>query len=197
MFVGAHVGDPAPMCSVIDPATDPTMGWKAGAVQVRICTDRKAGWPVDAEGSIVRAGKPLRPQDHSDRLVHLTMWYYQPEKKPCLHIAYGMQFKGDRVNPPDVRAAFVRDPDGHGYTMTYAIPWTLLHAGDDPPQPGDELGCCWNVHWSDEDGRLWKGYLVDVLNQAEKGYTYQRAATWGRAIFHATGRLPPGTVTPR
>jgi hypothetical protein len=48
-----------------------------------------------------------------------------------------------------------------------------------------------------EKGRLWKGYLVDVLNPAEKGFTYFRAATWGKAIYHPTGRLPPGTVRPR
>jgi hypothetical protein len=196
LYIGAHVGDPAPMRSVIDPKTDPTAGWKAGAVQVRISTDRAADWPLQAEGSLVRKA-PLRPQDKSDRLVHLTMWYYQPEALPCLHIQYGMDFHGEVVNPPDVRCAFKKDADGRAYVLEYAIPWRLLHAETDPPRGGDVLAACWNVHWSDEDGRLWKGYLVDVLNPQEKGYTYQRAATWGRATFHAKGNLPPGTVVPR
>src|SRR5207253_2273416 len=64
LYVGAHVGDPAPLCSVIDPAADPSVGWKGGAVQVRICTDSALPWPVDAEGSLVR--KRLRPQDRSN-----------------------------------------------------------------------------------------------------------------------------------
>lgn len=196
LYIGAHVGDPAPMRSVIDPKTDPTVGWKAGAVQVRISTDRGAGWPLDAEGAIVRK-LPLRSQDTSNRLVHLTMWYYQPEASPCLHIAYGMNLNRDVVNPPDVRGAFKKDADGRGYVLEYAIPWRLLHAEADPPRAGDVLAACWNVHWSDEDGRLWKGYLVDVINPQEKGYTYQRAATWGRAIFHPKGNLPAGTVMPR
>jgi len=67
--------------------------------------------------------------------------------------------------------------------MEYAIPWSLLNAESDPPQAGDTLAACWNVHWSDEGGRLWKGYLVDVLNPKEEGYTHARAATWGKAIF--------------
>lgn len=197
LYIGAHVGDPAPMCSVFDPAVDPSVGWKGGAVQVRLCTDPAFGWPVDAEGYLVRGRKPLRPQDRSDNLVHLTMWYYQPEAKACLHVNYGMDYHGDRVNPPRMIAAFKKDADGRGYTMTYAIPWSVLNCEGRPPRAGDELGCCWNVHWSDEEGRLWKGYLVDVTNPQEKGFTYQTARTWGRAIFHANGQLPPGAATPR
>jgi len=196
LYIGAHVGDPAPMRSVIDPKTDPTAGWKAGAVQVRISTDRAAGWPLQAEGSLVRKA-PLRPLDRSAQLVHLTMWYYQPEKLPCLHIQYGMNFHGEVVNPADARGAFKEDSDHRGYVLEYAIPWRWLHAEADPPRGGDLLAACWNVHWSDDGGRLWKGYLVDVLNPSEKGYTYQRAATWGRAIFHPKGNLPKGTVLPR
>ncbi len=197
LYIGAHVGDPAPMCSVFNPAIDPSVGWKGGAVQVRICADPSFGWPVDAEGCLVRGRKPLRPQDRSDHLVHLTMWYYQPEAKPCLHVNYGMDFHGDRVNPSGMIAAYRKDADGRGYTMTYAIPWSVLNCHARPPRAGDELGCCWNVHWSDEEGRLWKGYLVDVTNPQEKGFTYQTAKTWGRAIFQPTGKLPPGTVVPR
>jgi hypothetical protein len=195
LYIGAHVGDPAPMCSVIDPTTDPTVGWKGGAVQVRLCSDRLAAWPIDAEAPIVR--REQRPQDRSDNLIHLTMWYYQPEGKPCLHIAYGMDFHSDVVNPMEAKGAFRKDADGRGYTLEYAIPWELLSCGSNPPRGGDELAACWNVLWSDDDGRLWKGLLVDGLNPHEKGYTYQRAQTWGRARYHKTGNLAPGTVVPR
>jgi hypothetical protein len=197
LYVGAHVGDPAPMCSVIDPKTDPTAGWKGGAVQVRLCADRLAAWPIDAEAPIVRGKLTSRPQDRSDNLLHLTMWYYQPEGQPCLHIAYGMDFHGDVVNPREAKGAFRKDADGRGYTLEYAIPWELLSCGSSPPRGGDELAACWNVLWSDDDGRLWKGLLVDGLNPYEKGYTYQRAQTWGRARYHKTGNLAPGTVVPR
>ncbi|MBY0523474.1 MAG: FecR domain-containing protein [Gemmataceae bacterium] len=197
LYIGAHVGDPAAMSSIIDPKTDPSVGWKGGAVQVRLCTDRGLGWPVDAENGIIRQGRPMRPQDRSKQLVHLTMWYHLPGKQPCLHIAYGMNFHGDLINPPEARGVFRKDADGRGYTLEYAVPWSLLTAGQKPPEGGETMGACWNVHWSDENGRLWRGYLVDILNPNEKGFTYLRAQTWGRAVYHKTGNLAPGMIVPR
>jgi hypothetical protein len=185
LYIAAHVADPAPMCSVIDPDADPTSGWRGGGVQVRLSTDREAGYPIDAESPIAARGKRryFRPQDVSNQLIHLTMWYHKPSDRPCLHIAYGMDFHGDLVNPVGFHGAFKKDADGHGYTMEYAIPWVMLNAGSNPPHGGDSLAACWNVHWSDEEGRLWRGYLIDVIHPRETGFTYQRAATWARAIY--------------
>lgn len=185
LYIGAHVGDPAPMLNVFDPATDPTVGWKGGAVQVRLSTDR-SNKVLTAQSYLV-PGHRLQPLDRSPQLNHLTMWYCKPKEEACLHVAWGMDFKRDAANPTGFRGAFRKDADGRGYTMEYAIPWTLLNAEADPPRAGDVLGACWNVHWSDEDGRLWKGYLVDIVNSQEKGFTYQRAATWGQAIYLAKG----------
>jgi hypothetical protein len=200
LYVGAHVGDPSPMCSMIDPEIDPRVGWKGGGVQVRLSTDRKFRWPQAGQwpklGLIDDNYKP-HPQDRSDHLVHLTMWYWKRKGQACLYLEYGMDIHGGRVNPPGYRGAFRRDRDGLGYTVEYAIPWDQLSAGNDPPLAGDELGACWEVHWSDEEGRLWRGKLVDVLNPGEKGLTYFRAATWGKAIYHRTGHLPKGAVAPR
>ena len=195
LYIGAHVGDPAPMANAFDPATEPSVGWKGGAVQVRVSTDR-SNKVLTAQSSLV-PGHKLQPLDRSPLLNHLTMWYCKPKDQACLHVAWGLDFKREAVNPPGCRGAFRKDADGRGYTMEYAVPWNLLNAGDDPPRGGDVLGACWNVHWSDEDGRLWKGYLVDIVNPHEKGFTYQRAATWGQAIYHAKGMLPKGAVTPR
>jgi hypothetical protein len=197
LYVAAHVGDPAPMCSVIDPATDPSVGWKGGAVQVRLSTDRALGWPIDAANHLGDRGRGREPRDVNPRLAHVTMWHYRLRNEACLYVDHGMNFHGPVVNPPGFRGAFRKDADGRGYVLEYAIPWEALHAAADPPRGGDVLGACWNVHWSDEDGRVWRGYLIDVLNPAAKGFTYQRALTWGRAVYHPTGRLPRGTVVPR
>lgn len=198
VYIGAHVADPAPMCSVIDPVTDPTLGWKAGGVQVRLSSDKALGWPTDAVNGLGARGKKERMRNETDlKIAHLTMWYCAPKKLPCLHIAYGMDFKKDVTNPDGFRGAFHKDKDGRGYTLEYAIPWRLLNVAEDPPHAGDTLGCTWNVHWSDEEGRLWRGYLVDVLNPDEKDFTYFSARTWGKAIYHATGKLPAGTVKSR
>jgi hypothetical protein len=89
------------------------------------------------------------------------------------------------VNPPGVVGAFRRDADGQGYVVEYAIPWRVLHAEDDPPQRGDTLAAVWQVHWSDETGRLWRDQLVEIRNPHEprRIVVYERAATWGRAEF--------------
>jgi len=182
LYIGAHVRDPSPMRSVIDPGTDPNVGWKGGSVQVRLSTDRSAGWPAGGD-LFMKKGQTRTPKDVSNKLAHITMWYYRPTGQPCLHVEYGMDFHGMQMNPQGYQGAYTKDADGRGYTMEYAIPWSLLNAESDPPQAGDTLAACWNVHWSDEGGRLWKGYLVDVLNPKEEGYTHARAATWGKAIF--------------
>ncbi len=190
LYIAAHIGDPAPMRNVIDPATDGESGWRGGGLQVRLSTDRALGWPVDANASNYYQFRRIQPDAArlanatSERLAHLTMWHHAPSAQHCLHVAYGMDFHGGVVNPPGYRAAFRQDADGHGYTLEYAIPWTLLNAPR-PPQPGDTLAMSWTAHWSDEGGRLWRGQLVELRNASEpvRIHTWERAATWGRALY--------------
>ncbi|MEX0687919.1 MAG: hypothetical protein WD072_04555 [Pirellulales bacterium] len=79
----------------------------------------------------------------------------------------------------------MRHPDGRGYTLEYAIPWTTLGFADDPPQSGDTLATAWELHLSDETGRLWRNQIIEIRNQKEPPgiFLFERAATWGRANF--------------
>ncbi len=190
LYIAAHLGDPAPMRNVIDPVTDGEFGWRGGGLQVRLSTDRALGWPVDANAPNYYQFRRIQPDAArlanatSERLAHLTMWHHAPSSQNCLHIAYGMDFHGGVVNPAGYRAAFGRDADGRGYTLEYAIPWALLNAPQ-APRPGDMLAMSWTAHWSDETGRLWRGQLVELRNASEpvRIHTWERAATWGRAVF--------------
>ena len=185
LYIAAHVGDPAPMRNILDPRTDADRAWCGGAVQVRVSTDRARGWPLRAEAPWqIRGRRAVRPEDISDRLAHLTLWYYAPEKRACLHVNYGLDLHGDAVNPPGFRGAFRADPDGRGYTAEYAIPWSLFGApAGEQPRSGDVLATSWNVHWSNGSGRLWQGHLIEIFNPKESGWTFLRAATWGKAIY--------------
>lgn len=196
LYVGGHVGDPFPMRSKISPDTAREIYGMGGCVSFRISTDRRMGWPVRAEHADLRRGRPAGPEDLSEKLAFMTLWYYEPEKKACLHFRYGMDLHGTTVNPPGYRGAFRRDADGQGYTFEYAVPWNLLHAAEDPPRAGDVLGAMGLVHWSDALGQTWQGQLIDVANPLERGWNFYNARTWGRAIYHATGALPAGTVRP-
>ena len=119
----------------------------------------------------------------TSRLTFLVLWYFAAEKRPCLHLRHGMDFHGRQVNPPGYRGAWKKHADGLGYTIEDAIPWSLLHAADDPPRSGDTLAAAWLVHWSDSNGRDWRGLLIDIVNPAETGWIFQNAATWGRASY--------------
>jgi hypothetical protein len=185
LYVAARVGDPMPMRNLIDPNTDPWSAWMGGSVQLRLSTDRSFGWPLTARKP--NSQEP-RPQDISDRIVHLTLWYFQPREQPCLEIRYGMNMDRGLVNPPGWQGAFRKAPDGKSYTVECAIPWTLLGAGSDPPQASDELGLSWTVNWSDASGRRWKGQLVEIKNppyadRGQKALTFLDAETWGKAIY--------------
>ncbi len=190
LYLGAHIGDPAPMRNVVDPSTDGELGWRGGGLQVRIATDPGLGWPVEgnaAEYYLMRRMTTDVSQVAKAtnlHLVHLTMWYHAPSTQPCLHLAFGMDFHGSKISPTGYRAAYRMDADGRGYTLEYAIPWRLLNAPR-APQPGETLAISWTAHWSDAGGRLWRGQWVELRNSAEppRIHTWERAATWGRAVF--------------
>jgi hypothetical protein len=190
LYLAAHMGDPAPMRNVVDPATDGELGWRGGGLQVRIAADPALGWPVEGNAAEYYTMRRLTTdaaqvaKATNSHLVHLTMWHHAPSAQACLHLAFGMDFHGSMVNPPGYRAAYHKDADGRGYTMEYAIPWRLLNAPR-APQSGETLAISWTAHWSDAGGRLWRGQWVELRNSAEppRIHTWERAATWGRAVF--------------
>ncbi|MCU0872085.1 MAG: hypothetical protein MUE50_07045 [Pirellulaceae bacterium] len=191
LYIAAHIGDPAPLRNVMDPATDGELGWRGGGLQVRLSTDRELGWPVDANAPVYYQFRRIQPDTAhlanatSERLAHLTFWHHAPSARNCLHVAYGMDFHGGAVNPPGYRGVFRKGDDGRGYTLEYAVPWSLLGAAETPPRPGDTLAVSWTTHWSDAGGRLWRGQLVELRNSSEpvRIHTWERAATWGRALY--------------
>jgi hypothetical protein len=191
LYIAAHVGDPLPLRSIIDPEIDGDWGWRGGGVQVRVSTDRQMGWPARGNGPSYYMQRPITPSAEDEewarnpRLAHLTMWFHAPTQTPCLTINEGMQFTNSVTNPAGFVGAFVPDADGKGYTMEYAIPWALLGCGDDPPQRGDVLATVWQVLWADEAGRIRREQMVEIRNPDEplQINVWERAATWGRAEY--------------
>jgi ferric-dicitrate binding protein FerR (iron transport regulator) len=191
LYIAAHIGDPMPMRGIIDPEVDAGYGWQSGGVQVRVSTDRRMGWP--ARGNSwgyyrLRQIEPTAEQMElaaNPRFAHLTMWFHAPTKTPCLTIVDGMLTGPLVVNPAGFSGAFRADDDGKGYTLEYAIPWTLLGCADDSPRSGDALAAVWQVNWSDEAGRMRREHMVEVRNREEplRINVWERAATWGRAEY--------------
>lgn len=190
LYLAAHIGDPAPLRNVVDPSTDGELGWRGGGLQVRLATNPALGWPVEGNSAAYYTMRRLATDEAQvakatdPHLVHLTLWHHAPTSQSCLHLGFGMDFHDGQANPPGYRAAYRRDADGRGYTLEYALPWSLLKAPR-PPQPGDLLAMSWTVHWSDAGGRLWRGQWVELRNSAEpvRIHTWEHAATWGKAVF--------------
>ncbi|MEX0668863.1 MAG: hypothetical protein WD060_00190 [Pirellulales bacterium] len=191
LYIAAHVGDPLPLRSIIDPEIDGAWGWRGGSVQVRVSTDRQMGWPARGNGSSYYMQRLITPSPEDEErarnpgLAHLTMWFHAPTQTPCLTINDGMQFANSITNPTGFVGAFIPDADGKGYTMEYAIPWSLLGCGDDPPQRGDVLAAVWQVIWADDAGRVRREQMVEIRNPDEplQINVWERAATWGRAEY--------------
>jgi len=175
LFIAAHVADNTPLVNRHDPKVEPNRGWDADALQVRLCSDPKAPYPL--------------PASNSDRIVHLTIWHYTDRREAVLHVQYGMDYHGTRVLAgAGSGVAFRKDADGRGYTLEARVPWKLLNAGDAPPRAGDRIALVVQPLWGDAAG--WKQVCTfnDVIRQA--GFSFQGTAMWGRAIFSAKGDLP-------
>lgn len=111
LYIAAHVGDPRPLRNSIFPESEQAVSdvcWKGGSIQVWLSTDRQWGWPVEA----YYAPYSPRPNDSaqqqrdtSNKLVGLILWYHQPEQRPYLHVAYGMDRHGQILSagPESVR----------------------------------------------------------------------------------------------
>ena len=191
LYIGAHVGDPAPLRNVIESGPD-ALPWKGGALQVRVATDPKLGWPLRGESDRAMNKERRLPEDVSNGLTHLTMWYLRPKDQAQLHVQYGLDYHDTLWNPPGFRGAFHADADGRGYNLEYAIPWSLLHSSG-PPPANVPLAINWVLHWSNAGGREWRGQLVDILNPAAANWrTYAHGPAWGKAIYHRQ----PATVKP-
>jgi hypothetical protein len=189
LYIGAHVGDPEPMRNSSEGPTE----FAGGSVIVRLSTDRTLGWPLKGTRSDAHSQNPkdpASPDSLSDRVVSMILSHDARTGNARLGLQYGFRFRPEKEQPVGWRGAYRRDADGRGYTLEYAIPWALLHCETDPPHAGDTMAALWMVHWSDADGRLCRGQLVEVTNPHSRtnlGITpenfFQNGAAWGRALY--------------
>jgi hypothetical protein len=191
LYVAARVGDPLAMRNAIDPQLDPRVVWQGGGLQIFLSVDRATGWPADGNGPSYYFNRgieaPLAEQVKAEnpRLMTLVMTHHAPTKTDRLFLGRAPDFPIAELPTLTFEGRFVRQPNGRGYTLEYAIPWATLGVADDPPQPGDSLAAAWELHFADETGRLWRTQIIEIRNRSEPPgiFLFERAATWGRAEF--------------
>ena len=192
LYIAARVGDPLPLRNSVDHALDSGLVWQGGGLQVFFSADRAAGWPADAnspgyyEGRKIEAPFAEQLKAENPRLMTLIMTHHAPSKTDRLFIGRSVaNYAPETIRSDDFAGRFVASPDGRGYTLEYAIPWATLGVDDDPPRSGDTLAAAWELHFSDETGKLWRNQIIEIRNRSEPSgiFLYERAATWGRAEF--------------
>lgn len=190
LYLAAHVGDPDPLCNTAPEGFE----FAGGSVIVRVSTDVSLGWPL--KGTLVEDGQdsyrknPLSAATTNERIINVVMWYDAQAKRTRIKLEHGIDQHNQQIDPPGWQGVFRKDPSGNGYTLEYVIPWRLLNCADRPPRAGDTLAALWMVHWSDDEGRIARGQLVEVTNhQPHKGQDlppyvfFQNGPSWGRAVY--------------
>jgi len=190
LYLAAHVGDPDPMLN----ASPQGFEFAGGSVIVRVSADRKQGWPLKATmfvDGVYDPGRTLVSEAaRSDRITSIVMWYDAQAARARIKLFHGLDEHAVEIDPPGWNGVFRKDADGRGYTLEYVIPWGLLNCADDPPRGGDVLAALWMVHWSDADGRLARGQLVEVTNHQPHPQDsippyifFQNGPSWGKAVY--------------
>jgi anti-sigma factor RsiW len=192
LYIAARVGDPLPLRNSVDPELDASLVWQGGGLQLFLSGDRAAGWPADAnepgyyENRKLVASFAEKLKAANPRLMTLIMTHHAPSATDRLFVGKSLAgFLPVTIGPGDYVGRFRPAADNRGYTIEYAIPWATLGLADDPPRPGDDLAVAWELHFSEETGKLWRDQIVEIRNPAEPAgiFLYERAATWGRAEF--------------
>lgn len=179
LYIGLRWRDPTPMFSTVDPQIDPSSGWKADSMQMRLDAGEMVSW--------------------------LTTWYFEPKQQPVLHVSRWKDISSERKGqditlltaPPGgtdlgqgAAMAYKADADGAGYVQELRIPWKLITT-----TPGKPLRCGFEFLWGDPSGNTWPIHrYADNMAPGETSREFYWSAkkSWG-----AIDLLDKGGVTPR
>lgn len=172
LYVSLHWKDPIPMGNSHDPRYAANKGWAGDAVQMRFKTDR---------------------------ISHLTAWYFAPKQEPTLQISYGKSltepFGGGDIQlfqtqgwklQQGVEMAFLKDADNRGYVQEMKLPWKLI-TNDGKPHAQFNLG--FELLWGEADWPVhrYADNLQPGKNSREFFWTAHDA--WGPVWLEKQGNL--------
>ncbi len=177
LYVAIRWKDPTPMGNIHDPRYRADKGWAGDAVQLRVKTDR---------------------------IAHITAWYYAAEKEPVMQIDYGvgmskpfggghkalLRTEGWKLSD-GAEMAFLADADGKGYVQEMKIPWKLI-VQDATYGAGDAFNMGIELMWGEGD---WPTHrYADNLAEGTTGreFFFTDINNWGKVFLEPKGglRLP-------
>ena len=109
--------DPMPLNSTVDPGFDPSRGWVADAVQLRILAGKQPSW-FTAWG-FDKGTKPA---------VHVEYWKNENEQKGGKTVLYYTGKAGETAVGDGIESAYALLPDGKGFVHELKLPWKAVYA---------------------------------------------------------------------
>lgn len=173
LYVSIHWKDSTPMGNRHDPRYEAHKAWAGDSVQLRIKTER---------------------------ISHVTAWYFAAEKKPGFFLDHGKD-----LNTPfgggtetffhqdgwkmerGVETAYHMDADGKGYVQEMKLPWALF-AGK-KYAAGEKFSMGFELLWGQGD---WPTHrYADNLSEGASGreFFFTNHKAWGDVIMEAKGGL--------
>jgi hypothetical protein len=172
-YISLHWKDPIPLGNIHDPRYQANRGWAGDAVQLRLKTDK---------------------------ISHLTAWYYAAKQEPTLQISYGKSltepFGGGDIHlfrttgwklQQGAEMAFLKDADGRGYVQEIKLPWTLIATR--AFKAGEQFNMGLELLWGEADWPVhrYADNLQPDANSREFFWTAHNA--WGPVFLEAKGNL--------
>ena len=187
LYIGGDIRTPAPMRNMS--AACGTHPFAGGSVICRIAADPSLGYPL-SNSMIYDPRKPQSRPLPDVGLVSLVMYYDKAFEREDLNVHGGMRKQTRIALARDAwRGAYRLHRDGRGYTFEYAVEWET--AAIVPPKKGETRANNWNIHFSDGDGVVCTGQIVENLAEdiPKKYIRFQQWSycyyppIWGKAVF--------------
>lgn len=187
LYIGGDIRTPDPMRNMS--AASGTHPFAGGSVICRLAADPSLGYPL-SNSMIYDPRKPQSRPFPDDGLVSLVMYYDKAFEREDLNVHGGMRKQIRIALARDAwRGAYHLHRDGRGYTFEYAVEWET--AAIVPPKQGETRANNWNIHFSDGDGVVCTGQIVENLAEdiPKKYIRFQQWSycyyppIWGKAVF--------------
>lgn len=174
LYVAIHWKDPTPLGNSHDPQFQAAKGWAGDCVQLRIKTDR---------------------------ISHITAWYYAKRQEPFIHVEYGKSLSeplggGEKrlgriagwKLQEGAEMAFKADADGRGYVQEIKLPWALITSGGRAAVV-DRLACGIELLWGEADWPVHR-YADNLADgQTSREFFWMAYNAWGPVWLEKTGHL--------
>ena len=171
-YIALRWKDPVPLGNSHDPHFQASKGWAGDALQLRLKTDR---------------------------ISHVTAWYFAAKQQSFMHLDYGKSLTepfggGERkLFPVDgwkldggAEQAFVADADGRGYVQEIKLPWALITTAGQQPK---EFACGFELLWGEADWPVHRYSDNLAVGHSSREFFWTAHQGWGPVVFEKSGNL--------